>query len=154
MAIPRNADHRSTNSRNTCESRRGDCTKVNDRDNVPRRRLHKRRVDWRHILTAILTVMAVGRAWHRIATLHRLFRRCHSKAVEAVGRKSGSGDYHDDCLGKTHRKENRGIGGNVATYMATAQPTNPTTTVERVADYESCTSSQPYCWPIGKPAHV
>jgi hypothetical protein len=61
---------------------------------VPRRELHEWRVHRRHGLAAILTVMALRRARHRIAALHRLFRCCHASTVECVGHKT---HCHNRC---------------------------------------------------------
>jgi hypothetical protein len=52
------------------------------------RGLHKRSVHRWHGLTAILTVMTVRRARHRIAALHRLFRCRRGTAVEGILRES------------------------------------------------------------------
>jgi hypothetical protein len=54
--------------------------------------LHKRSVHRRHGLAAILSVMTVRRARHRIATLHRLFWRRRGAAVECICRE---GDCED-----------------------------------------------------------
>ncbi len=58
--------------------------------------LHKRSAYRWHGLAAILRVMAVRRARHRIAALHGLFWRQRRTAVEGIGRES-------DC---EHRQKN------------------------------------------------
>jgi hypothetical protein len=47
--------------------------------------LHKGAVRGRHGLATILTMMAMGRAMHGFAALHRLLRRRHGVAVECIG---------------------------------------------------------------------
>ena len=64
--------------------------------------LNKRRVDCRHGLAAILTVVAVGRTRHSIAALHRLFRRCHGQTVGSVCRKSNNSDHQEHRSGTSH----------------------------------------------------
>lgn len=56
--------------------------------------LHKRSADSWHRLAAILTAMAVRRARHRIAAVHRLFRRRHCAAVQGIRCKC----YCQHCL--------------------------------------------------------
>jgi len=51
--------------------------------------LHKRPVRGWHGLAAILTVVTMRRAMHRIAALHRLFWRRRGTAVECVRCESG-----------------------------------------------------------------
>jgi len=58
--------------------------------------LHKRSAHGWHGLAAILTVVAVRRARHRMTTLHRLFGSRRGIAVEGIRRKS-------DCQ---HRQKN------------------------------------------------
>ncbi len=58
--------------------------------------LHKRRVHCWHAFAAILSVMAVRRARHRIAALHRVLGRRRGGTVECIRRKS-------DC---EHREKN------------------------------------------------
>ena len=65
-------------------------------------RLHKRSVHRWHGLTAILSVMAVRRARHRIATLHRLFGRRRGTAVKCIGGERDCQYRQKNWLCQTH----------------------------------------------------
>lgn len=65
-------------------------------------RLHKRSVHRGHSLAAILSVMTVRRARHRIAALHRLFWCRRGAAVERARRKSDCQHRQKNWLGQTH----------------------------------------------------
>jgi len=65
-------------------------------------RLHKRSVHRLHGLAAILSMMPVRRARHRIAALHRLFRRRRDTAVERIRRESGCQHCQKNWPSQTH----------------------------------------------------
>jgi hypothetical protein len=69
---------------------------------VTRRKLHKRTVRRWHRLAAILTVVTMRRAMHRIAALHRLFRRRRGITVERIRRKGDCEDRPKNWTRKTH----------------------------------------------------
>jgi len=56
--------------------------------------LHKRSAHGWHGLAAVLTVVAVRRARHRIAAVDRLFRRRDCTAVQGIRRKSDCQHRH------------------------------------------------------------
>jgi hypothetical protein len=64
--------------------------------------LHKRSVHRRHGFAAILSVMTVRRARHRMATLHRLFRRRRGTAVECIPRESDCQYRQKNWLSQAH----------------------------------------------------
>ncbi len=64
--------------------------------------LHKWSVHSRHGPAAILSVMAVRRARHRIAALHRLFGRRRGAAVECIRCKSDYEHRQKNWSSKTH----------------------------------------------------
>jgi hypothetical protein len=64
--------------------------------------LHKRSVHRRHGLAAILSVMPVRRARHRIAALHRLFWRRRSTTVKCIRRESDCQYGQKNWLSQTH----------------------------------------------------
>jgi hypothetical protein len=64
--------------------------------------LHKRSVHRWHGFAAILSVMTVRRALHRMAALHRLFRRRRGAAVECIRRESGCKYRQKNWLSQTH----------------------------------------------------
>jgi len=66
--------------------------------------LHKRSVHRRHGFAAILSVMTVRRARHRIATLHRLFGSRRGIAVECIYREGGCQCGQKNWLNQTHHK--------------------------------------------------
>ena len=78
------------------------CAKVSRRNNVSDGGLKKCLVNRRHRLAAVLTMVPIRGARHRVATLHRLLRRRHGQTVKAVCRKGYDREDNRDCLGKTH----------------------------------------------------
>ena len=65
--------------------------------------LHKGSMHRGHGLAAILTMfVAVRRARHRVAALHRLFRRRRGAAVECISRESDCEHHDQNWLGKAH----------------------------------------------------
>jgi hypothetical protein len=69
---------------------------------VGSRGLHKRRMHRRHGLAAILTLMSLRGARHRIAALHRLFLRRHTIAIERIYPKQNRHDRDQNWLRKAH----------------------------------------------------
>lgn len=72
-------------------------------NSLPRRRRDESGVPLGHTLAALLAMMAVGRAGHGMATIHRLFRRGHRVAIERVGREGDSQSHEQNCLPNSHR---------------------------------------------------
>ena len=110
----RREDWRSVKIRGNQESGEGESARLSGcrqqrksqwikRNSLPRRRREERRVDHRHGLAAILAMMAVGRARHGVATIHRLFRRGHRVAIKRIRRESDSQSYQQNCFPKSHR---------------------------------------------------
>ena len=65
--------------------------------------LDKRRVHGRHGLAAFLAVLvAVRRAVHGIAALHRRIGRRHGQAVEGIRGKGNDHHRQQNWLGKAH----------------------------------------------------
>lgn len=62
-----------------------------------------------HGLAAILTVMTVRMASHRIAALHGLFGCSHTNAIERIARESDDkyDNEHPSCI--AHNKQSRGL---------------------------------------------
>lgn len=62
----------------------------------------------RHVFAAILTMMTVRVAWHRIAALHGLLGRSRVDAIERIaGENDGENyDQHSSC--RPHKKQGRG----------------------------------------------
>jgi hypothetical protein len=87
--------------------------------------LKKCRLKRRHRLATILPMMAIRRARHRIAALHRLFGCFHREAVEAICRKGNDRDQHQGCSGKLHYREHRPSAGLVASQKVTGCPGAP-----------------------------
>jgi hypothetical protein len=54
-------------------------------------------------------MMAIRRARHCIAALHRLFRCSHRQTVKSMRGERDNGDDQQDCLGNPHCYENRSI---------------------------------------------
>jgi hypothetical protein len=70
---------------------------------MSRRGLYKRHVYRRHRLAAFLAVLvAVRRAMHRVAALHRLFRRRHGSAIHRVPRDRSNQGQAQNYLQKVH----------------------------------------------------
>ncbi len=68
-----------------------------------RGRPYKRRMHGRHGLAAFLAMLvAVRRARHRIAALHRLVGRRHGQAVERIHSEGHHYHRQQDWLGNTH----------------------------------------------------
>jgi hypothetical protein len=72
------------------------------------RDLHKGRVHRGHRLAAILAMMPLWGARHRITALHRLFRRSHGVTIELIYPKQDCDDRDQDWIRKSHSfKTNR-----------------------------------------------
>ncbi len=68
-----------------------------------RGRLYKGRVHRRHGLAAFLAMLvAVRRARHRIAALHRLVGRRHGQAVERIHSEGNHYHRQQNMIGNTH----------------------------------------------------
>jgi hypothetical protein len=67
-----------------------------------RRGLHKRSMHRWHGLAAILAVMTVRRALHRIATFHRLFGRRRTTTIDGIRRESNRERRQKNWLSKIH----------------------------------------------------
>jgi hypothetical protein len=66
--------------------------------------LHKRSAHGWHGLAAILTVMAVRRARHRIAAVHRLLWRRHCTAVQGIRREHQYEYCQKNWLSQAHHQ--------------------------------------------------
>ena len=66
------------------------------------RDLHKGRVHRGHGLAAILAMMPLRGARHRITALHRLFWRGHGVTIERVDPKQDCHDRDQDWIRKSH----------------------------------------------------
>ena len=75
---------------------------VCDGNAMYRRGLHKRSVHRWHGLAAILSMVAVRRAMHRLAALHGLLGRSHGRAVERVDCENDRERRRKKCPSKTH----------------------------------------------------
>jgi hypothetical protein len=64
--------------------------------------LHKKTVHRWHGFAAMLSVMTVRRARHRIATLHRLFGRRRGTALECICRERDRQYHQKNWLSQTH----------------------------------------------------
>jgi hypothetical protein len=63
----------------------------------------------RHARAAILTVMTMQVAAHRIAALYGLLGRSHADAIERIARESGGENYNQHSSCKPHDKQGRGL---------------------------------------------
>jgi hypothetical protein len=75
------------------------------------RDLHKGRVHRGHGLAAILAVISLRGARHRIAALHRLFWRSHGVAIERVYPKQDCHDRDQDWIRNSHCFKANGLKG-------------------------------------------
>jgi hypothetical protein len=71
------------------------------------RGLNKGSVHRWHRLATILTMMTLRRARHRVAALHRLFRRRHAAAVKRIRHQSEGEHRHKDRPAVSHRHQSR-----------------------------------------------
>ena len=62
----------------------------------------------RHGLAAILSVMTMRVALHRIAALHGLLGRSHANAIERIARESDGENYDQPSSCKPHDNQGRG----------------------------------------------
>jgi hypothetical protein len=92
--------------------------KVGRGNNVSEGRLKKCCLNRRHRLAAILTVVPIWCARHRVATSHRLLGRSHGQTVKAVCRKGHDRDDNRDCFGKAHYRQNRPTRGTSQCLLA------------------------------------
>ena len=96
-----------------------------------RRGLHKRSVHRWHGLAAILTMVTVRRAMHRLAALHGLFGRSHGRAVKRVDRESDRDQRRKKCPSKTHFNQvRRPPGRSQAAFRILAPPASQTQPVK------------------------
>jgi len=71
--------------------------------------LHKRRVHRWHGFAAILTVVTVRRALHRVTALHRFLSGVRGTAVERIGGQRDREQDQQKCSDKLHRYKSRDV---------------------------------------------